>query len=133
MLGGLGLSITLILFGYNQYKTVADLRKEHQDTVHRLESRVDKLETMIDPFWQMIKMYLPKMLNVPGSSENLIEELVKGTITPLRLKELECKLQDQLTTGENDKFSVMMALWMVVVYRKEHSPEGSPRTSSKLL
>jgi hypothetical protein len=70
-----------------------------------LKNRLTKLETQMQPFWGIIERELPKLIHSPHTPEidALLEEMMNGTLTKEKAKDLKDRLKAELNVPDVGK------------------------------
>lgn len=109
ILGGAVLATTLIGIGIQYRKAFGDLRKEICDRMDIVEKRVQKLETKLEPFWNLLVGRMADILKSPHTPrmDVLLDKVKSNLLKDDEIFELHCLIEDKLNNGEASEKDVI--------------------------
>lgn len=92
----------LVLGGMVSYYTV----------IGDIKNRLTKLETQMQPFWNLIEKELPKLIHSPHTPEIdvLLDKMIDGKLTQDEAIDLKCMLKEELNVPDIGKKLVMILM-----------------------
>lgn len=120
--------------GYKWGQLTSDIKGIRDDVlkiqkdIDRVGKQVESNKLKIEPFWDIIRSQLPKLLSVTRS-DDLVPKLTSGKITDEELEHLEKSIKERMfgTRSKTDKCIAILGLYAVGVRKKERELEnGNP-------
>ena len=112
--------ISSLVGGAIHYERKINQVYRHYDaTLQTITDRLTALETKIDPFWDLIRVNLPKLFKTNPPNATLIRKLSKGIATHDELLQLQRELRTGLNKT-NAKLVYLFTLTLVEIELKKN-------------